>query len=83
MIFVPASPSNECGWALPPAWMREVAGQPQRELLDRPHPGPGERVHGVLLRVGRQHSRVVAGQVGAGHVAGQRDGDVEVGDLVP
>ena len=55
-----------------------------RELLDVADAVlAGERVHGVLLGVGRQHRGVVAVEVHGVHVAGQRDGDVEVVQHVP
>ena len=53
----------------------EVPGQPQPEVLDLADPVPGEGEDGVLLRVGGQHVRVVAGQVGGGEVAAQRASD--------
>ena len=61
----------------------EVPGQAQPELLDRADAVlAGEGVDGVLLRVGGQHGPVVAGQVGGGEVAGERDAHVEVGQRV-
>ena len=42
----------------------------------------GVGVAGLLLGVGRQHPGLVAGQVGAGEVAAERRGDVDVADLV-
>ena len=60
----------------------EVPGQPQPEVLDLADPVPGEGEDGVLLRVGGQHVRVVAGQVGGGEVAAQRGRDGQVLDPV-
>ena len=61
----------------------EVARQAQRELLDLPHRLlPGEREHGVLLRVGRHDVGVVAGDVDVLQIAGERDPDVEVAEPV-
>ncbi len=62
----------------------EVARQRQRvvlDLADAPLLGEGETR--VLLRVGRQHLGLVAGQVRGGEVAAERRRYVEVADLVP
>jgi hypothetical protein len=50
----------------------EVAGQAQAEVLDLADRRLlREGVHGVLLRVGRQHPGVVAGQVRRGQLTAQ------------
>src|SRR6476469_5851236 len=67
------------------AWkvMSEVTRQPQRELLDLPDRRfLGEGVDGVFLRIGGYDVGVVALEVAAGEVSGERDADVDVLDLV-
>ena len=62
----------------------EVPGQPQPELLERADAVlAGERVHRVLLRVGRQHVALSPVRWRGVEVAGQRDGDGEVEQVVP
>ena len=61
----------------------EVASQADPKLLTLPHRRfLGEREHGVLLRVGRHHLGVVAGDMAGLEVTGERDADHEVFDLV-
>ena len=62
----------------------EVARHAQREVLDRADAAEaGQRVHRVLLGVGRDDGAVVAGGVGVGgEVADQLAGDVHILDLV-
>jgi hypothetical protein len=61
-----------------------VAGQPDRERLRLGHDVVlgGEGVDGVLLGVGGQRGRVVAGQVGRLLAAGEGHADVVVDQLM-
>src|SRR4030095_15231594 len=61
----------------------KVTGQPQAEGLNGVDTVPGEGVHRVLLRVGRQYVRVVAGEMGVGEVSREGDADVEIDEVVP
>jgi hypothetical protein len=61
----------------------EVPAEPQRKLLDLPHPAvPGEREDRVLLGVGRHHVGVVPGLVDLFQVAGEGDRHREVPQTV-
>src|ERR1700761_4703835 len=61
----------------------EMPGQQQRERLGLADAVLlGERADGVLYWVGRQAAPVVAGPVRGLEIAGQRDADVEVDQLM-
>src|ERR1700730_11694580 len=67
------------GWKV----VREMARQPQGELLDLAHGRLlGEGEDRVLLGVRRNDVAVVPGEVAGGKVTGQRNADADVFDLV-
>src|SRR4249919_2807588 len=67
-----------------PVRVDEMLREPAGEVLDLTDAVLfGEGVHGVLLGVGGQHVRVVAGQVDVGEVAGEGDTDGQVTKVVP
>ncbi len=59
-----------------------MPAEAQREILDLADRVLGEGEYGVLLRVRRDHMAVVAGEVGGGKVAGERDAHRHVLELV-
>src|SRR5262245_9439618 len=66
-----------------PVRVDEMLGEPAGKVLDLTDAVfLGKGVHGVLLRVGRQHLCVVAGQVDVGKVAGECDADRQVAKVV-